>query len=222
MKVDYLWNKTGSDPEIEKLEIALQAFRLRDETPPAIKLAEIYTPERNPSPPGHRRRSFQFAVAGFACLGLLILSAAVLQVLRIDDRQAAISDFEQGTDEVTREQTISPSAEVKPEKGTKETDRPIIVETDGRPQRADGRPAAETKKRTVDRSIYRRTPAAKTGRKRPAHKPKTTVRLTREEKEAYEQLMKALAITGSQMRIVREKIRGEKAEAKSPVKKDGR
>ncbi len=36
MKEDYLWNKTGNDPEIEKLENALKAFRYQETAPPAL------------------------------------------------------------------------------------------------------------------------------------------------------------------------------------------
>ena len=36
MKEDYLWDKTGSDPEIEKLENALKAFRYQETAPPEL------------------------------------------------------------------------------------------------------------------------------------------------------------------------------------------
>ena len=36
MNEDYLWDKTGEDPEIEKLENALQVFRYKETAPPAL------------------------------------------------------------------------------------------------------------------------------------------------------------------------------------------
>ena len=36
MKEDYLWDKTGRDPEIEKLENALLAFRCRPADAPSV------------------------------------------------------------------------------------------------------------------------------------------------------------------------------------------
>lgn len=36
MKEDYLWDKTGKDPEIERLENALEVFRYKETKPPAL------------------------------------------------------------------------------------------------------------------------------------------------------------------------------------------
>jgi hypothetical protein len=36
MKEDYLWDKSGKDPEIEKLENALAVFRYKETKPPAL------------------------------------------------------------------------------------------------------------------------------------------------------------------------------------------
>ena len=44
MKEDYLWDKTGSDAEIENLENVLKAFRQTDDAPPEIP-AKIFTPD---------------------------------------------------------------------------------------------------------------------------------------------------------------------------------
>jgi len=57
MKEDYLWNKTGSDAGIEKLERELAAFRYRTNEPPALPAKVLSLPEK---------RSYRFLKLGFA------------------------------------------------------------------------------------------------------------------------------------------------------------
>src|SRR4030095_14620048 len=57
MKEDYLWNKTGSDAEIEKLENALKAFQFQAQEPPALPTKVTSSDEKRP---------FSFFKLGFA------------------------------------------------------------------------------------------------------------------------------------------------------------
>ncbi len=71
MKEDYLWDKTGEDPEIERLEKALTVFRYQETEPPALP-AKIIPFERK-TPRGFFRLAFAFA----ACAAIAIISLGV-------------------------------------------------------------------------------------------------------------------------------------------------
>jgi hypothetical protein len=70
MNDEYLWNKTGTDADIERLEKALQAFRFEPSEPPALPAKVMPLPER---------RSFSFFKLGFA----LAFAAALIVVVSI-------------------------------------------------------------------------------------------------------------------------------------------
>src|SRR4028118_1783973 len=71
MKQDYLWDKTGADPEIENLENALAVFRYKETAPPALPAKII--PFKKESP----RRSFRFAYAVAACTAFVMIGLGV-------------------------------------------------------------------------------------------------------------------------------------------------
>ncbi len=62
MKEDYLWDKTGEDAEIERLENALQTFRCQKNVAPALS-AKVLPFRKKPS-----RKIFSFAMAAAACI----------------------------------------------------------------------------------------------------------------------------------------------------------
>jgi hypothetical protein len=59
MNDEYLWQKTGEDPEIAALEKALAVFRYREDAPPALTVQEESRP---------RRWRFVFAFASVAAI----------------------------------------------------------------------------------------------------------------------------------------------------------
>ena len=59
MKEDYLWNKTGSNAGIEKLEKELAVFRYQTNEPPALPAKVLSLPEK---------RSYRFLKLGFAVM----------------------------------------------------------------------------------------------------------------------------------------------------------
>lgn len=215
MKEDYLWDKKGSDSEIENLENTLKAFRQKDLTPPELPAKTFVIDKKNvqnESP----RRFFQFAFAGFASLALVIISLGAFQILNSNDQTLSQNTSEQDSDKETilekpvtakkiennetRNQTIEPKFE-KAKFVRKRTNKPRFV---------------KRKKRIIKSTFAKRVKP-----KRSKQTPKIqTIRLTKEEKDAYDQVMRALAITGSQMRIVQEKIKGE--QTNPTAKKDGR
>ena len=66
MKHDYLWDKTGSDPDIERLEELLSGFRYKGEAETASNVIEF------PSRPGRSMRPWIFAMA--ACVAISAIS----------------------------------------------------------------------------------------------------------------------------------------------------
>jgi hypothetical protein len=187
MSEDYLWNKTGGDAEIEKLENALKAFRFRETAPPAIP-AETFVLEKKPA-----RKFFDFRFAFAFASG----AAAILILLGVwfqftNDRTANLDTLSAANPPTPINSEIPrDAAESNPENQIAE---PI-------------RQSPQTFKRSVVKT--RRTVPANFKHSRAVSKNNkikdSTVALTKEEKYAYEQLMLALSITGSKLKIVRDK-----------------
>lgn len=191
MNEDYLWDKTGEDPEIEKLENALAAFRYKKTAPPELP-AKILPFKRRETP----RRFIRYAYAAAACVAFAVISLAVwLQISNKKTGEASAeitaiyapqNNFESPTD------TFAPLVQ---KSGTaKETAKPQVVKI----------------KKVVPRNKIILARAVK--------KDKSD-ELTSEEKYAYNQLMLALSITGSKLRLVSDKIDTGKENA---VNRDGK
>ena len=63
MNDEYLWQKTGEDPEIAKLEETLAAFRYREHAPPSLTV-------RQPAKSGTWRLLVGFAIPAFAAVAI--------------------------------------------------------------------------------------------------------------------------------------------------------
>ncbi|HEX8196664.1 MAG TPA: hypothetical protein VF571_10795 [Pyrinomonadaceae bacterium] len=194
MKQDYLWDKTGADPEIESLENALAVFRYKEIAPPALPAKVI--PFKKESP----RRSFRFAYAIAACTAFLMIGLGVW--------------FQFSTNETAPQESIAQTIEPQipatiPDVEAVEHKAPIVNN-------------AETSPKTKIESAIRIS-APKAVRKnkiipaviRPTEKragnivaKKSDVQLTKEEQHAYDQLMLALSITSSKLKLVKDKVEG--------------
>lgn len=75
MNDEYLWQKTGDDPEIRKLENALAEFRYRDCDPPVLPVALTQ--------PAIRRWRFPFAFAATGFAAVVIAAGAWFQASNI-------------------------------------------------------------------------------------------------------------------------------------------
>jgi hypothetical protein len=108
MKEDYLWNKTGSDPAIEKLEKALRGFSYEESAQPVLPV--IVVPEKK----AFRFRFAPFAFAVAACLALAVISWSVWKLASntspVEDRAAGPAPG-----------TVAPAAPGKPGSGDKDT-----------------------------------------------------------------------------------------------------
>jgi hypothetical protein len=181
MNEDYIWNRTGSDPEIERLENALTPLRHKGSAPPELpaKVLKLTT-----VPPRRLFRfAFRFAVASAA---VAVLSVIWLQFPRTDIRV--------GTDLEKRIGTSPEVAAIQPEPRSEPTSlasarssEPMLARHRG-PIRQTSRPTNVIAVKTKDTT--------------------TAASLTAEEKYAYGQLMLALSITSSKLKIVKDALAG--------------
>lgn len=189
MKEDYLWDKTGDDPEIKKLEELLAVFQYKETAAPASRTAKILAfPERP------RRREYSFAFALAACVTVAIILGIWFTIPRED-------------------QTARNLAQTTPPQVKSETPNQTVI------TKIDNFPAAEIEKvapPVKQRKLNTRPtlPSVRHARKivRNVEKANPTVMLTSEEKYAYGQLMLALSITGSKLKIVQDKVNGVEEE----------
>lgn len=195
MNEDYLWDKTGEDPEIEKLENALAVFRYKETAPPELP-AKVLPFKKKDAP-----RSFvRYAYAAAACALFAAISFGVL--LHYSNNKTGDAAAEVTAIYTPQNNFDSPTATFLPliekSRATKEDSKPKIVKA-----RKIVSPKAVQNK-FLARNVKQAKPDA----------------LTTEEKYAYNQLMLALSITGSKLRLVSDKIEG--TEKQNAVNKDGR
>ena len=184
MKEDYLWDKTGSDAEIENLENALAAFRYKETAAPRLPARIL------PFKKEKKRRFLPFAIA--ACAALAAISSGVWLQISNDKTPADSAGII-----AQREDVVIPNDSL-----AQMPDYPTVskVET---PKQFPKQKIFKIKK--VIPAIARQNTTIPNNSK-PA-KPET-IRLTKEEKYAYNQLMLALSITGSKLKMVKDKVEG--------------
>jgi hypothetical protein len=187
MNEDYLWDRSGDDPEIEKLERTLAVFRYTETEAPVGRVAKAVTLlETAP------RWKFSFAYA-FAALAVAVVLAGVwLQTSNLP-----------GTFDNTMASVAPSQASGEPR------DQPEVIADHVVPI---DRVQNMHRRSTSLRKSAKRTPAltdpqTKTTRVRSRERHGTAA-LTKEEKYAYGQLMLALSITGSKLKIVKDTING--------------
>lgn len=180
MNNDYLWDRTGSDAEIERLETMLEGLRFRPEEPPAAPAREIAIEPARPR--WFMRLGLGFAAASMAAAALLFAIFPAGDTLH---PVAAVEDEPRSADPI---KTAAPPPAVEYVKASA-TPRP---------------PKKRIPKKRVRREV-RIAPA----RVEPKPLPET---FTAEERDAYRQLMTALAVAGEKLAIVRDKLNGTEEE----------
>jgi hypothetical protein len=191
MKEDYLWDKNGNDPEIEKLENALEVFRYKETAPPEIPAKVVSFPVRR------RRGGFRFTLAAAACIAFGIISLSVwVQVLKKDmNAKIDVAEINSPQSDALLPNKIF-EVEIVP------TQAPDISASE----------KTENSKQSVERKYVKtRKPAPVIARQKEmktyaSKQTKSAVFLTEEEKYAYNQLMLALSITSSKLKIVKDKV----------------
>lgn len=181
MSDDYLFDKHGTDAEIERLESLLSAYRL-------IPVVPEIEGDAKAKEAGSRFRYFRFAfAAAFASL-VFVIAAWVISLTYLDRSAPELSAVRPvATPEQDRifngAATIDPTAVDGPSTAT-------LVEP---------RIATPNKNRAIKTSFRRQL-------RSPGTVAAKAPRLTKEEKYAYDQLMVALWITGSKLKVVQDTI----------------
>ena len=202
MREDYLWDKTGAiDPEIERLENALAVFRYQETEPPALP-AKIIPFERKAPP----RSFFRLAFPAFAACAAFVIVCAGIWFQFLNKSIEVAND----TADTTAPQIIE---KVSNEIPVSKPDDSIVKKI-------------ESPKQSVDRNVVkikRNVPAIARQNKLTAQiieAKKPAVKLTKEEKYAYSQLMLALSITSSKFKMVKDKV--ENVEEENAVRANER
>jgi hypothetical protein len=183
MNREYLWDKTGEDPDIESLENALAAFRYQESEPPSLPFVAI-VPVVEKAP----RWNFSFAFA-FAAAAVVVVAVGVWFQFSTRNAENAGESAVKLVPQVSIE---------KPGHDAYDTTVGNKVDTIEKTE-VTAAPAAASKRHRTRR--VNRTYVAVRREKRPAV-------LTKEEKYAYGQLMLALSITGTKLRTVTNTING--------------
>ncbi len=187
MNEDYLWDKTGEDSEIEGLENALQVFRYRETATPELS-AKVLPFRKKTS-----RKIFHFAMAAAACMTFVAFGLIVW--LQVSNNKTVVG-------ENLAETNVQQSNTVFPDVVTIEKPVSSIVE-----KLQSSKPFFEQKAVKV-RQIVSAVNRQKETKSRVSKNTKPNVRLTKEEKYAYNQLMLALSITSSKLKMVKDKVEG--------------
>jgi hypothetical protein len=199
MNEDYLWDKTGSDPEIERLENALKTFRQHDPTPPVVQPAADDI-EGESSYWVRSRRQFTFGIASFATAALVVFAFGIFQILKLDnsltDQRLSVngSDRKDATQQIKDMSSQTPVlAENILETGKKRVPpKRLDVRRNGRRNRTKPIRSRRATQKRATRSVT---------------KPKS-IKLTKEEQYAYDQLILGLTITSSNLKNVKDKVQG--------------
>lgn len=182
MKEDYLWDKTGTDPAIQKLENALSVFQFDE--------SSLQIPVIAPAPV-EERRYFKFLSFGFAaaaCAGVAVIMWALWFPVSNPNTVPA------------PEQALTLPADTRSQEIDNKPDVPVIVDLKApAPTRAAGH-----YKKAVQKAVRPVAVTARVKKPAPAAQP-----FTKEEIYAYNRLMLALSITSDKLNLVKEKIPGE-------------
>ena len=182
MKEDYLWDKTGEDQEIEKLESVLAVFRCQESEPPALPVVNLV-------PVAGKAAWWRLSLAFAAFAVIAVVIGIWFQVSRkemVSDR-TALTAQPQNIDEPQNAPPVNVAHNVLPETAKKTM------------------PDAERRRTRIRRAI----PAAFLGDRTIAKKiriQKPIPKLTDEEKYAYNRLILALAVTSSKLKLVQDTI----------------
>lgn len=203
MNEEYLWNKTGEDAEIERLENALQTFRFQAAAPPELP-AKILPFEAKNS-----RRFFNWSLAFASFASLLIVGFGVwfqisndqIETAKTAPESIAPPIFENNVKEIPFEKSVD--SRIEKVETPKQFDEPKFIKV------RKTIPQAVRQENLTARNIEQIKPQNLTAKN--IETKKSAVKLTEEETYAYDQLMLALSITSSKLRLVSDKIEKQNA-----------
>lgn len=201
MKEDYLWDKTGGDPEIERLENALAAFGYKETAPPVLPTvsANVLPFKKEPA-----RRMFPLVCAAAACLAF---AAAGLGILLPAFMSETTNRESAKTIESAKPVINANESDINnlPDAAAEKPEVSIAGKTENSKQFAKSKfvKARKNIQPNIQPVVYRKE--AKSARVKIV---KAEIRLTAEERYAYDQLRLALSITSSKLKLVKNKVEG--------------
>ena len=180
MSDEYLFEKQGSDGEIEKLENMLSVYRIE---PAAPKLPTAADEKKLNGRFSWFKLGYAFAFATV----VIVLFATVTMFQYLGRSNGAVA-------------SISPVE-------TSASEHPFITPTISDPVTVDG-PTASSEKTVNSKKVVRPVPIVVHHSRKPApnNLVATVPRLTKEEQYAYDQLKVALWLTGSKLKVVQDTI----------------
>lgn len=181
MKEDYLWDKTGTDPAIEKLESALRVFSAAEAPLPVLPVEATSA-----------KRTFFSGLVPFAFAAACIAIAALAWGVWMQFAKAPVEDQRAAGTQPSDAHPAPPAAKPEP---------PYIKDTVLPAER----PAPKHFVRVAGRQKPRKSNTVLSTIPAETTKPKFTA----EEIYAYNQLMLALTITSDKLGQVRDKAIGE-------------
>lgn len=190
MNENYLWDKTESDPDIERLENALRVFRYEEKLAPKLPMKVL--PFKQKSSP---RRIFPAALKIAACFAIGAVALATwMQIFKMN------LNVERASSELNNQKI--PPENLHSKQASALHDVPAANEqmANSIPERKIYRVRHKTVSANFRRTEQKRAKAVV------AAEP--AVRLTKEEKHAYDQLMLALSITSSNLKAVKNQAEG--------------
>lgn len=193
MENDYLWDKTGEDKEIERLENALKSFRYQPTAPPILP-AKVLKIEKKPKfslfP-----KILRFAVAGTAGLAFGYFVTLGIWYQFFNKKIDNIGEYNQPLVQAANVEKQAQPANSNPNTKPKDAEPKIVYLVDKKP--------VQTRTATLIQNT-------KAVFQQPTRRIRQTkvIHLTKEEKYAYEQLILALSITGSKLKEVKDKANG--------------
>ena len=177
MNNEYLWSKTGSDAEIEKLEGLLGEFRF-GEDPPELPATNIIPVARVSKRRWVFGLSFATATAALVLMVLWFAKAPVTQVAKVE------------YDADPTQETAGPRSNDAAEFRTGDGEKTVV-------------PIAHPQRLVEPIRRQTRSTVSRIGS---SNGTKKNTKLTKEEKYAYDRLMFALAITGSNLKKVQDSV----------------
>lgn len=198
MKNDYLWDKSGEvDREIERLENALQIYRYEPDDAPSFSAPTILP-----------KKSFGKMIRRLAILaspvaaGLIVLSLFFWWSQRSNNVRLTTENAAKTIEIVTPQNAVSEQPEINAEQKEEFPKKNAPTESVSNYGLAFRRVRSKAARNVFNPKL--------TARKR--QNIKKELKLTGEELYAYEQLMKALQITGSKFVLIQRKVQGEREE----------
>jgi hypothetical protein len=202
MKEDYLWDKTGEDSEIEMLENALQAFRYQKTAPPAFR-AKVLPFRKEPS-----RKILPIALAVAACLVFGMFALGIL--LQVSSDKTEVKGNLAETIKTSGEGAVSVASDVEKTNVLTVEKHKYITIKNVQTSTQNAKRKVVALRKTVPIISHRGEIIVENDRvsKQNLKTVEQDVLLTKEEQYAYNQLMLALSITSSKLKLVKDKVEG--------------